>query len=301
MGEITVQNEDLRNIGEEINVLDKEKPVKEESYSGDILRTYFNEISGIDVLTVEEEVDLAKRIEAGDEQAKSELITANLKLVVNIAKSFIGNGLPLSDLIQEGNIGLMRAIDKYDYRTGNRFSTYATWWVRQCIIRALEAARSIRLPSYISEELQKMKKVSRNLKMDLGREPTDEETAQVMEISAERVAELRELGKDMLSLDIPVGDSEQSLKEFIEDSDDLVEDQVVMENLHEELEHCMGILSEREQYILRLRFGLLDGVARTLTEIGDELGLTHERVRQIEAKSLEKLRINSKKRLQDFL
>ncbi|MBQ7594339.1 MAG: RNA polymerase sigma factor RpoD [Synergistaceae bacterium] len=269
----------------------------------DPVRMYLREIGKVSLLTAAEEVELAKKMEEGDEEAKKKLIDANLRLVVSIAKKYIGRGMLFLDLIQEGNLGLIRAVEKFDYRRGFKFSTYATWWIRQAITRAIaDQARTIRVPVHMVETINKMVRVSRLLVQDLGREPTDEEIAQKMNIEPSRVEEIRRISQLPVSLETPIGEEEDSqLGDFIEDHDLPSPDEAAAGHLlHEQIEEMLSTLSDREREVLHYRFGLEDGHSYTLEEVGKKFNVTRERIRQIEAKALRKLRQPSK-RLKDFL
>ncbi|MBQ7151155.1 MAG: RNA polymerase sigma factor RpoD [Synergistaceae bacterium] len=269
----------------------------------DPVRMYLREIGKVSLLTAAEEVDLAKKIEAGDLEAKQRLIDANLRLVVSIAKKYIGRGMLFLDLIQEGNLGLIRAVEKFDYRRGFKFSTYATWWIRQAITRAIaDQARTIRVPVHMVETINKMVRISRQLVQELGREPSDEEIAKKMGIEASRVEEIRRISQLPVSLETPIGEEEDSqLGDFIEDHDLPSPDEAAAGHLlHEQIEDMLSTLSEREREVLHFRFGLEDGHSYTLEEVGKKFNVTRERIRQIEAKALRKLRQPSK-RLKDFL
>ena len=269
----------------------------------DPVRMYLREIGKVSLLTAAEEVELAKRMEAGDEEAKQRLIDANLRLVVSIAKKYIGRGMLFLDLIQEGNLGLIRAVEKFDYRRGFKFSTYATWWIRQAITRAIaDQARTIRVPVHMVETINKMVRVSRLLVQELGREPSDEEIAKRMGIDPSRVEEIRRISQLPVSLETPIGEEEDSqLGDFIEDHDLPSPDEAAAGHLlHEQIEDMLDTLTEREREVLHFRFGLEDGHSYTLGEVGKKFNVTRERIRQIEAKALRKLRQPSK-RLKDFL
>ena len=271
----------------------------------DPVRMYLKEIGKVPLLTAEEEIDLAKRMEAGDEDAKKRLAEANLRLVVSIAKRYVGRGMLFLDLIQEGNLGLIKAVEKFDYNKGFKFSTYATWWIRQAITRAIaDQARTIRIPVHMVETINKLVRVSRQLLQELGREPTPEEIAERMEIPVERVREILKISQEPVSLETPIGEEEDShLGDFIQDDNVPVPaDAAAFTLLKEQLVEVLGTLTEREQKVLRLRFGLDDGRARTLEEVGKEFNVTRERIRQIEAKALRKLRHPSRSRkLKDYL
>jgi len=271
----------------------------------DPVRMYLREIGKISLLTPEEEVELAKRVEEGEEEAKKKLIEANLRLVVSIAKKYIGRGLSFLDLIQEGNLGLIRAVEKFDYRKGFKFSTYATWWIRQAITRAIaDQARTIRIPVHMVETINKLIRVSRQLVQQLGREPTIEEIAQSLGLPPEKVEDIQRIAQEPVSLETPIGEEEDSqLGDFLEDKESPnPEDATAGQLLREQLEEMLGELTEREREVLRLRFGLEDGHAHTLEEVGKRFNVTRERIRQIEAKALRKLRHPSRsKRLRDYL
>ena len=269
----------------------------------DPVRMYLREIGKVPLLRAEEEVDLAQRMEEGDVKAKQKLVDANLRLVVSIAKKYIGRGMLFLDLIQEGNLGLIRAVEKFDYRRGFKFSTYATWWIRQAITRAIaDQARTIRVPVHMVETINKMVRISRQLVQQLGREPTDEEIAAEMEIDPSRVEEIRRISQLPVSLETPIGEEEDSqLGDFIEDRDLPSPDETAAGHLlHEQIEEMLATLSSREREVLHYRFGLEDGHSYTLEEVGRKFNVTRERIRQIEAKALRKLRQPSRK-LKDFL
>ena len=271
----------------------------------DPVRMYLKEIGRVPLLSADEEIALAKRMEAGDEEAQKELAEANLRLVVSIAKRYVGRGMLFLDLIQEGNLGLIKAVEKFDYNKGYKFSTYATWWIRQAITRAIaDQARTIRIPVHMVETINKLIRVSRQLLQQLGREPSPEEIAAAMEISVERVREIMKIAQEPVSLETPIGEEEDShLGDFIEDQDAPAPAEAAsFMLLKEQLEEVLDTLTEREERVLRLRFGLDDGRARTLEEVGQNFGVTRERIRQIEAKALRKLRHPSRSRkLKDFL
>ena len=271
----------------------------------DPVRMYLKEIGKVSLLTADEEIELAKRMEQGDEEAKKRLAEANLRLVVSIAKRYVGRGMLFLDLIQEGNLGLIKAVEKFDYRKGYKFSTYATWWIRQAITRAIaDKARTIRIPVHMVETINKLIRVSRQLLQELGREPTPEEIAEEMKMPVERVREILKISQEPVSLETPIGEEEDShLGDFIQDDNVPVPaDAAAFTLLKEQLIEVLGTLTEREQKVLRLRFGLDDGRARTLEEVGKEFNVTRERIRQIEAKALRKLRHPSRSRkLKDYL
>jgi len=271
----------------------------------DPVRMYLKEIGKVELLTAEEEVELAQRMEAGDDDAKKKLAEANLRLVVSIAKRYVGRGMLFLDLIQEGNLGLIKAVEKFDYRKGFKFSTYATWWIRQAITRAIaDQARTIRIPVHMVETINKLMRVSRQLLQDLGREPQPEEIAEEMDMPVAKVREIMKISQEPVSLETPIGEEEDShLGDFIPDEDAPVPaDAAAFTLLKEQLIEVLSTLTEREQSVLRLRFGLDDGRARTLEEVGKEFKVTRERIRQIEAKALRKLRHPSRsKKLKDYL
>ncbi len=272
----------------------------------DPVRTYLKEIGKVDLLDADEEVELARRIEDGDLSARQQLIEANLRLVVSIAKKYIGQGLSFLDLIQEGNKGLMRAVEKFDYRKGYKFSTYATWWIRQAITRALaDQSRTIRIPVHMVEKINKLRRVSRQLKKDLDREPTVDELAEAMDIHPDRVRHIKKISQDPLSLESPIGEEEDSnLGDFIEDEDSPTPDEEATSvMLKEQLDSVLETsLTDREKRILELRYGIEDGRSRTLEEVGREFDVTRERIRQIQVKALRKLRHPSRTReLRDYL
>jgi len=271
----------------------------------DPVRMYLKEIGRVHLLNAQEEIELAKRMEAGDENAKRRLAEANLRLVVSIAKRYVGRGMLFLDLIQEGNLGLIKAVEKFDYTKGYKFSTYATWWIRQAITRAIaDQARTIRIPVHMVETINKLIRVSRQLLQELGREPAPEEIATVMEIPVERVREIMKIAQEPVSLETPIGEEEDShLGDFIPDEDAPAPAEAAsFILLKEQLEEVLETLTPREEKVLRLRFGLDDGRTRTLEEVGQEFGVTRERIRQIEAKALRKLRHPSRsKKLKDYL
>ncbi len=290
-GDVDIENLDL-SIPDGISI---EDPV----------RMYLKEIGKVPLLSAEEEIELAQRMEEGDEDAKKRLAEANLRLVVSIAKRYVGRGMLFLDLIQEGNLGLIKAVEKFDYRKGYKFSTYATWWIRQAITRAIaDQARTIRIPVHMVETINKLIRVSRQLLQELGREPTPEEIAEEMNMPVDRVREILKISQEPVSLETPIGEEEDShLGDFIQDDAVPVPaDAAAFTLLKEQLVEVLGTLTEREQKVLRLRFGLDDGRARTLEEVGKEFSVTRERIRQIEAKALRKLRHPSRSRkLKDYL
>ena len=271
----------------------------------DPVRMYLKEIGKVPLLSAEEEIELANKMEQCDENAKKRLAEANLRLVVSIAKRYVGRGMLFLDLIQEGNLGLIKAVEKFDYRKGYKFSTYATWWIRQAITRAIaDQARTIRIPVHMVETINKLIRVSRQLLQELGREPTPEEIAEEMDMPVDRVREILKISQEPVSLETPIGEEEDShLGDFIQDDNVPVPaDAAAFTLLKEQLVEVLGTLTEREQKVLRLRFGLDDGRARTLEEVGKEFNVTRERIRQIEAKALRKLRHPSRSRkLKDYL
>lgn len=271
----------------------------------DPVRMYLKEIGKVPLLTAEQEIDLAKRMENGDKEAQKQLAEANLRLVVSIAKRYAGRGMLFLDLIQEGNLGLIKAVEKYDWRKGFKFSTYATWWIRQAITRAIaDQARTIRIPVHMVETINKLIRVSRQKLQELGREPTPEEIAEEMGISVEKVREIQKISQEPVSLETPIGEEEDShLGDFIQDDNvPAPADAAAFALLKAQLNEVLGTLTEREQRVLRLRFGLDDGRSRTLEEVGKTFNVTRERIRQIEAKALRKLRHPSRSRkLKDFL
>lgn len=271
----------------------------------DPVRMYLKEIGKVPLLNAEEEIELAAKMEDGDTEAKKKLAEANLRLVVSIAKRYVGRGMLFLDLIQEGNLGLIKAVEKFDYKKGYKFSTYATWWIRQAITRAIaDQARTIRIPVHMVETINKLIRVQRQLLQELGREPQPEEIAKVLNIPVERVREIQKISQEPVSLETPIGEEEDShLGDFIQDNNVPVPaEAAAFTLLKEQLVDVLGTLTEREQKVLRLRFGLDDGRARTLEEVGKEFNVTRERIRQIEAKALRKLRHPSRSRkLKDYL
>lgn len=301
-----VDKKDLKDDDEEeVDVTKEDLSVPKGVTVDDPVRMYLKEIGKISLLTAEEEVEIAKRMEAGDESAKKELAEANLRLVVSIAKRYVGRGMSFLDLIQEGNLGLMKAVDKFDYTKGFKFSTYATWWIRQAITRAIaDQARTIRIPVHMVETINKLVRVQRQLVQDLGRDPLPEEIATEMNLDVERVREIQKIAQEPVSLETPIGEEEDShLGDFIPDDEILSpQDAATFTLLKEQLNSVLETLTEREKKVLTLRFGLDDGRARTLEEVGKEFDVTRERIRQIEAKALRKLRHPSRsKKLKDYL
>ncbi len=312
---------DVIPITGELEVLDKEDVVLDEADEDegeeldlsipegvgidDPVRMYLKEIGRVPLLNADEEVKLARRMEDGDEEAKRRLAEANLRLVVSIAKRYVGRGMLFLDLIQEGNLGLIKAVEKFDYKKGYKFSTYATWWIRQAITRAIaDQARTIRIPVHMVETINKLIRVSRQLLQELGREPSPDEIATEMDIPVERVREIMKIAQEPVSLETPIGEEEDShLGDFIEDEDAPAPAEAAsFILLKEQLEEVLDTLTPREEKVLRLRFGLDDGRSRTLEEVGQEFGVTRERIRQIEAKALRKLRHPSRsKKLKDYL
>ena len=290
---------------EEVDVENIDLSVPDGVSIEDPVRMYLKEIGKVPLLSAEEEIELAKKMEEGDEEAKKKLAEANLRLVVSIAKRYVGRGMLFLDLIQEGNLGLIKAVEKFDYRKGYKFSTYATWWIRQAITRAIaDQARTIRIPVHMVETINKLIRVSRQLLQELGREPTPEEIAEEMDMPVERVREILKISQEPVSLETPIGEEEDShLGDFIQDDNVPVPaEAAAFTLLKEQLVEVLGTLTEREQKVLRLRFGLDDGRARTLEEVGKEFSVTRERIRQIEAKALRKLRHPSRSRkLKDYL
>ena len=290
--EVEIKDSDLEAAAESVNI-------------NDPVRLYLKEIGKVPLLTAEEELDLAMRMEAGDIEAKKKLAEANLRLVVSIAKRYVGGGMSLLDLIQEGNLGLIKAVEKFDYKKGFKFSTYATWWIRQAITRAIaDQARTIRIPVHMVETINKLIRVSRQLLQELGREPTPAEIGKEMGFSEEKVREIQKISQDPVSLETPIGEEEDShLGDFIPDEDAPAPAEAASYTLlKEQLSEVLGTLTEREEKVLRLRFGLDDGRTRTLEEVGKEFNVTRERIRQIEAKALRKLRHPSRsKKLKDYL
>ena len=303
---LPVEDEDIILTEEdEVDVENIDLSVPEGVSIEDPVRMYLKEIGKVPLLSAEEEIELALRMEEGDEDAKKRLAEANLRLVVSIAKRYVGRGMLFLDLIQEGNLGLIKAVEKFDYRKGFKFSTYATWWIRQAITRAIaDQARTIRIPVHMVETINKLIRVSRQLLQELGREPSPEEISEAMNMPVERVREILKISQEPVSLETPIGEEEDShLGDFIQDDNVPVPaDAAAFTLLKEQLVEVLGTLTEREQMVLRLRFGLDDGRARTLEEVGKEFKVTRERIRQIEAKALRKLRHPSRsKKLKDFL
>ena len=290
---------------EEVNLSEIDLSVPEGVPLEDPVRMYLKEIGKVPLLNADEEIELAKKMENGDKDAQKRLAEANLRLVVSIAKRYVGRGMLFLDLIQEGNLGLIKAVEKYDWRKGYKFSTYATWWIRQAITRAIaDQARTIRIPVHMVETINKLIRISRQLLQELGREPTPEEIAKEMGISVDRVREIQKISQEPVSLETPIGEEEDShLGDFIQDDNVPVPaEAAAFTLLKEQLVEVLDTLTDREQKVLRLRFGLDDGRARTLEEVGKEFNVTRERIRQIEAKALRKLRHPSRSRkLKDYL
>lgn len=305
LGKIKEDDEDISEEDEPEDEAEVDLSVPEGVGIDDPVRMYLKEIGRVPLLTAEEEIQLALRMENGDEEAKRRLAEANLRLVVSIAKRYVGRGMLFLDLIQEGNLGLIKAVEKFDYTKGFKFSTYATWWIRQAITRAIaDQARTIRIPVHMVETINKLIRVSRQLLQELGREPAPEEIAKVMDIPVERVREIMKIAQEPVSLETPIGEEEDShLGDFIPDEDAPAPAEAAsFILLKEQLEEVLETLTPREEKVLRLRFGLDDGRTRTLEEVGQEFGVTRERIRQIEAKALRKLRHPSRsKKLKDYL
>ena len=300
-----LDNEDMHMEEDEVDLENIDLSVPEGVSIEDPVRMYLKEIGKVPLLSAEEEIELAKRMENGDQAAKKRLAEANLRLVVSIAKRYVGRGMLFLDLIQEGNLGLIKAVEKFDYTKGYKFSTYATWWIRQAITRAIaDQARTIRIPVHMVETINKLIRVSRQLLQELGREPTPEEIAEEMNMPVERVREILKISQEPVSLETPIGEEEDShLGDFIQDDNVQVPAEAAAQTLlKEQLDEVLDTLTEREQKVLRLRFGMNDGRARTLEEVGKEFDVTRERIRQIEAKALRKLRHPSRSRkLRDYL
>ena len=301
----TVDDEILLDDEEEVEVEKIDLSVPDGVSIEDPVRMYLKEIGKVPLLSAEEEIELAKRMELGDQEAKKRLAEANLRLVVSIAKRYVGRGMLFLDLIQEGNLGLIKAVEKFDYRKGYKFSTYATWWIRQAITRAIaDQARTIRIPVHMVETITKLIRVQRQLLQELGREPYPEEIAKEMNLPVDRVREIQKISQEPVSLETPIGEEEDShLGDFIQDDNVPVPaEAAAFTLLKEQLSEVLGTLTDRERKVLELRFGLDDGRARTLEEVGKEFNVTRERIRQIEAKALRKLRHPSRSRkLKDYL
>ncbi len=300
-----IDNLDLEPIDDDDVVVDTDTSVDDSNGVDDSVKMYLKEIGKIDLLEPEEERIIAQKMAEGDEDAKETLINSNLRLVVSIAKKYMNRGLSLLDLIQEGNIGLIKAVDKFDYTKGFKFSTYATWWIRQAITRAIaDQARTIRIPVHMVETINKLTRIQRQLVQDLGREPTTEELAEAMGMDAAKIREIQKISQDPISIDKPVGEEEDShLVDFIS-NDELAapEEEVARNLLKEDLIKALGTLTERERKVIELRFGLKDGVPMTLEQVGKKLGVTRERIRQIEAKAIRKLsRASSSKKLEGYI
>ena len=302
---IEVQGDMNEVSGVEEEELDLDLSIPEGVAIDDPVRMYLKEIGKVPLLSSEEEIELAQKIEEGSQYAKKKLAEANLRLVVSIAKRYVGRGMLFLDLIQEGNLGLIKAVEKFDYRKGYKFSTYATWWIRQAITRAIaDQARTIRIPVHMVETINKLIRVQRQLLQELGRDPFPEEISKVMDLPVEKVREIQKIAQEPVSLETPIGEEEDShLGDFIPDEDALAPAEAAAYSLlKDQIEEVLGSLNEREQKVLKLRFGLEDGRARTLEEVGKEFDVTRERIRQIEAKALRKLRHPSRsKKLRDYL
>lgn len=298
-------DEDVIAEGEDVDKIDFTDTGDISSTTQDPVKMYLKDIGKVPLLSAEEEIELAKRMEAGDEMAKKKLAESNLRLVVSIAKRYVGRGMLFLDLIQEGNLGLLKAVEKFDYRKGYKFSTYATWWIRQAITRAIaDQARTIRIPVHMVETINKVTRVSRDLLQKLGREPLPEEVGEVMGLPKERVQEIMKIAQEPVSLETPIGEEEDShLGDFIQDESIPTPVEATNQTLlHEQLDEVVSTLTEREQRVIKLRFGWDDGRPRTLEEVGKEFNVTRERIRQIEAKALRKLRHpNRSRKLKDFL
>ena len=302
---ISGDGEDSGDEEDENTEADIEAAITKSVAVDDHVRMYLKEIGKVPLLTAEEEIELAKRMEAGDEEAKKKLCESNLRLVVSIAKKYVGRGMLFLDLIQEGNLGLIKAVDKFDWRKGFKFSTYATWWIRQAITRSIaDQARTIRIPVHMVETINKLMRIQRQLIQELGRDPTPAEIAEVMEVSEDKVREILKIAQEPVSLETPIGEEEDShLGDFIPDEEvPAPAEATAFSMLKEQLVEVLDTLTEREQKVLKLRFGLEDGRARTLEEVGKQFDVTRERIRQIEAKALRKLRHPSRsKKLKDYL
>ena len=300
---LRISDEDL-SISDSINV-EEEILLPENLNLDDPVRMYLKDIGKVPLLSAEEEIELAKRIEAGDEEARKKLAEANLRLVVSIAKKHVGRGMLFLDLIQEGNLGLIKAVEKYDYRLGYKFSTYATWWIRQAITRAIaDQARTIRIPVHMVETINKLSKTSKNLLQELGREPSLEEISQRMEMPVDKVREIMKIAQEPVSLETPIGEEDDShLGDFIQDDNTKTpSESAMLVMLKEQLIEVLSSLNDREQKVIILRYGLEDGRQRTLEEVGQIFGVTRERIRQIEAKALRKLRQKSRRqKLEGYL
>ena len=298
-------DEDVIAEGEDVEKIDFTDTGDISSTTQDPVKMYLKDIGKVPLLSAEEEIELAKRMEAGDEMAKKKLAESNHRLVVSIAKRYVGRGMLFLDLIQEGNLGLLKAVEKFDYRKGYKFSTYATWWIRQAITRAIaDQARTIRIPVHMVETINKVTRVSRDLLQKLGREPLPEEVGEVMGLPKERVQEIMKIAQEPVSLETPIGEEEDShLGDFIQDESIPTPVEATNQTLlHEQLDEVVSTLTEREQRVIKLRFGWDDGRPRTLEEVGKEFNVTRERIRQIEAKALRKLRHpNRSRKLKDFL
>ncbi len=305
-GGVEEEDESVKHLSEDIDKLEQSFANSAQTKLNDPVKMYLKEIGRVELLDPSEEPEIAKRIQAGDDEAKKKLIAANLRLVVSIAKKYVGRGMLFLDLIQEGNMGLAKAVEKFDYTKGFKFSTYATWWIRQAITRAIaDQARTIRIPVHMVETINKLTRIQRQLVQDLGRDPSAEEIAEKMEgITPEKVREIQKIALDPVSLETPIGEEDDShLGDFIEDKDAMSPDEYANNQLlKDEINTVLQGLTEREEKVLRLRFGLYDGRTRTLEEVGKEFNVTRERIRQIEAKALRKLKHPTRsKRLKDFV
>jgi len=309
--DINISENEIENIDIDNDIIDDEEIIDDEiendpgeAYTEDMIQFYLNSIGDIPLLTADEEKELAKKVEEGDEEAKKKFITANLRLVVNIAKNYVNRGLPFNDLIQEGNIGLIKAIEKFDYRRNFKFSTYATWWIKQAITRALSNdSRTIRYPVHIVERYNKFKAIEKNLTLELGREPTIEEIAERLQVTTQKAADIQMSIKNITSLDMTIGEDQDTTLESmtIDESTDTPEEEIIKSDMKEQIQKLLETLSEKEKKIIEMRMGFLDGETHTLEEVGNVIGVTRERIRQIEAKAIRKLRISARKmQIKDF-
>jgi len=309
--DINISENEIENIDIDNDIIDDEEIIDDEiendpgeAYTEDMIQFYLNSIGDIPLLTADEEKELAKKVEEGDEEAKKKFITANLRLVVNIAKNYVNRGLPFNDLIQEGNIGLIKAIEKFDYRRNFKFSTYATWWIKQAITRALSNdSRTIRYPVHIVERYNNFKAIEKNLTLELGREPTIEEIAERLQVTTQKAADIQMSIKNITSLDMTIGEDQDTTLESmtIDESTDTPEEEIIKSDMKEQIQKLLETLSEKEKKIIEMRMGFLDGETHTLEEVGNVIGVTRERIRQIEAKAIRKLRISARKmQIKDF-